>query len=126
MAVVAGLFDSEADATAAMDKLMRMHLHDLDTRVFGQEERAKRDDSNVVLPLVPNTGNGPMGMPGGAVPFEGNTGMLNDIRDEEERGFYLEGMKEGATLAVAKVDDHDADQVRQLFRQEGARTYEKK
>lgn len=122
MAYVAGLFDSEADATAAMDHLMRMDLHDLETRVMGPRERKTSSDTDAVVPIVPNTG-GAYAQPSGMAPA-GRDEFL-DALDEVERAFYYEGLKEGASLAVAKVDDADAEQVRQVMRIHMARTYTK-
>lgn len=125
MAVVAALFDSDSDATMAMDKLMHMHLHDVDTRLFGQREDNTNASPTTVLPLVPNTG-AQVGQTGGFLPFAGRIDWLDELDDEAERGFYYEALKEGGILALAKVDDADAPQVRQLFRQSNARTYQEK
>jgi len=126
MAVVAGLFDSEADATKAMDRLLREHFDDMDTRVINGSSRTSVDEPGVVIPMIPNTSGGPnagvIGGPAAAGAYFGD--WMSDM-DEVERGFYSEAVREGSTLAMAKVDDKDADRVRQLFRSFGARTYMK-
>lgn len=129
MAIVAGLFDSQVDATEAMDRLLRMDIEDLDTHVIEPGQFSDSSEARVVTPIVPNTGNPGTGGPGTAMPFMVTPGgpggafdWLNDL-DEVERVFYQEGLREGATLALAKVDDDHAEHVRQLFREEGARTY---
>ena len=127
MAVVAALFDSQADATQAMDVLLRAQIEDLDTRVFETGSRQTDTSPGVVVPLVPNTAGGGMGQPGfPAAGVIGAAGLdrdwLNEL-DEEERAFYHEGYREGATLALAKVHDEDVEQVRQIMRQHNARTY---
>lgn len=126
MAVVAGLFDSDANATEAMDKLLREHIEGLDTRIIDRSTQA--GESNAVIPIMPNTG----GISGSSTPVYpvgmssqgANVPWLDDM-DEVERMFYHDGMREGATLALAKVKDADADRVRNLLRQYGARTYVK-
>ena len=131
MAVVAALFDSMSAATEAMDDLMTRHIKDLDTRVVGGKNDNTNDAPSVVVPVIPNTG-GNFGAPGAGFPIVGAgfTGgqidMLDDVSDEVERAFYHEGLKEGATLVLANVNDDDADQVRRLLAQHGARTHQKK
>ena len=129
MVVVAGLFDSQSSATEAMDRLLRQDIKDLDTHVI--EPGGTSDaGSNVSVPVVPNTGGvigADMRMPGGYAPTGGAAWgaaltWLDDY-DENERVFYQEGLREGATLALARVHDEDVEHVRQLFREAGARTY---
>jgi hypothetical protein len=130
MPVVAALFDSQADATEAMDVLLNAHIKDLDTKVYETGSRQGMSDSGpgVVVPLVPSTGSG-MGQPGmpaaGALGAAGlDRGWLNEL-DEEERAFYYEGYREGATLALAKVHAEDVGKVRQVLGQHNCRTYVK-
>ena len=122
--VVAGLFDSEADATNAMDRLLRENIEDLDTRVINGEARTPTGDTGVAVPIIPHTSGGPS-QQGGAVPaapgaFYGD--WLNDM-DDVEQGFYKEALREGSTLALARVRDEDADRVRTLFSMFNATTY---
>jgi hypothetical protein len=68
-----------------------------------------------------------MGQPGapglGFVGMAGlDRGWLNEF-DAEERAFYYEGYREGATLAVARVHDEDVVHVREVLRDHNARTY---
>jgi hypothetical protein len=42
-----------------------------------------------------------------------------------ERRFYDTGVREGSSLALVKVKDRDAERVRELLRDYGARTYVK-
>lgn len=128
MKTVAGLFDSMADATNAMDILLREDIPDLDTRVFetGSATDTANNDSGVVVPLIPNSGSGmdfnaPAGV--GAAGLFG-ADWLDDL-DEVERAFYHEGFKEGATLAVAHVPDDHVTHVRRIFADHNARTYKK-
>ncbi len=130
MAVVAGLFNSEAEATQAMDKLLREHIDHLDTRVIDPRSTDASQGPDVVLPVIPNTsggvsGSGNTGLVAGAAALGGASDWLNDMNDVE-RNFYSDAYREGSTLALAKVHDKDAGRVRELFRQFGARTYEKK
>jgi hypothetical protein len=132
MTVVAALFDSQVDATEAMDVLLRAQIKDLDTKVYETGSRAGMGETgpDVIVPVVPNTGGGGIGQP--AIPAAGLAGAggldrdwLNEF-DKEERAFYYEGYREGATLALAKVHDADVEKVRQVMSQHNARTYLKK
>lgn len=122
--VVAGLFDSEAEATQAMDRLLRENIEDLDTRVINGSARTATGDTGAAIPIIPNTSGGPS-QQSGAIP--GATGVffgdwMNDM-DDVEQGFYREAVREGSTLALARVREEDANRVRQLFRTFNARTY---
>ncbi len=126
-AVVAGLFDSEVDATKAMDRLLREHIDDLDTRVINGSARTDAQGPNVVVPIIPNTSGGPQQGavgPAASVPGAVFGDWLNDM-DDVERQFYSDAVREGSTLAVARVHEKDAQRVQQLFRSFGARTYKK-
>jgi hypothetical protein len=130
MAVIAGLFDSEADATRAMDRLLREDIHDLDTHVIDGGTRGSTGAPNVNIPIIPNTSGGlsqggiaPTGA--GAAPV-GSFGHWLDDMDDVERHFYEDALKEGSTLALAKVPDDAANQVRLIFQTFGARVYDKK
>ena len=131
MKVVAGLFDSDANATNAMDKLLRANIKDLDTHVIEAGQNTNPTGANTGgIPVIPNTGGTGSGMAGsGAIPMAGAifgaNDWLDDVDDETERAFYFEGMREGATLALARVHDEDVDKVRQLLSSHGARTYTK-
>lgn len=126
--VVAGLFDQQADATQAMDEILRLKIKDLDTRVI--ETQGNQDQVGggpTIIPIVPNTAGGlSQSTPGaaGIPPIAGrDANWLDELNDDEERGFYYEGAREGATLAMARVDEDHADHIRQIFQQYGARTF---
>ena len=130
MAVVAGLFDSQADADLVMNEVLRMNIDGLESRVYNGGGQTNTGDIRpaMVFPVVPNTGAGTgttmgnnMGMGGGAV-VPGNVDWFDDL-EEVERAFYLEGMKEGATLAVIRVPDDYVEHVRLAMRKANARTY---
>lgn len=131
MAVVAGLFDSEADATQVMDRILRMDIDGLESRVVGGAGRTDDADApGMVFPVIPNTSGG-FGSPGtgaGVGPLAAgvpasDADWFNDMDEEAERAFYLEGMKEGATLALVRVPDDHVEEVRNTMRMFGARTY---
>ncbi len=125
MAVVAGLFDSEVEATKAMDRLLREKYEDMDTRVIDGSDRTSMVDPGVLIPIIPNT-SGSSSQAGNAGPIAAaNFGNWLDDMDDVERGFYTEAVREGSSLALVKVKDENADRVRQLFRSFGARTYTK-
>jgi hypothetical protein len=128
MAVVAGLFDSEADADKAMDRLLRENIKGLDTRVInGSSKTDTSERGDIRIPFIPNTSGGPTqtGVGPGMTavgPIPGD--WLGDM-DKVEEQFYRDALREGSTLALAKVPDEQANQVRLIFRTFGARTYQK-
>lgn len=128
MAVVAGLFDSEADATPAMDRLLGEHIDPIETRVLDPRSTDTSQAPGTVVPLIPNTSAGEsgagFGSGAGAFALAGINDWLNEM-DRVERNFYSDAYREGSTLALVRVDDKDAPHVRELFRQFGARTYER-
>lgn len=125
MKVIAGLFDSELDATNAMDRLLRQNFKDMDTRVIEAGQNTNPAEPGVVVPFVPNTGDTGAGMGAtvGLAALGAARGWFDELDDDVERAFFLEGMREGSTLALARVQDEDAPRVRQLLRSFGARTY---
>lgn len=125
MKVIAGLFDSELDATNAMDRLLKQNFKDMDTRVIEAGQNTNAETPGVFVPIVPNTGDTGSGMGAsvGMAALGAARGWMDEMDQEVERAFYLEGMREGSTLALARVQDEDAARVRQLLRSYGARTY---
>jgi hypothetical protein len=124
MAVVAGLFSSQADATRMMDVILRRDYKGLDTRVVeGQETTGNTaQGGDALFPVIPTTGTG-VGQPGGIAWGAGDDATwMSDMRDVE-RTFYHEGMREGATLALIRVDDDHADEIRDLMRDHGAQMH---
>jgi hypothetical protein len=81
------------------------------------------------FPLIPKPSGGESGAGygsnAGAAVLAVASNWLNEM-DDVERNFYIDAYREGSTLALAKTDEKDAGRVRELFRQFGARTYEKK
>jgi hypothetical protein len=128
--IVAALFDSQADADVAMEKLLNAGIEDLETQLVQGDQRTRGDAPAVggpVFPVVPNTDGG-FGHASGAatgMPFLGGRSSWLDDVDEEERAFYHEGLKEGGTVVLARVDDDSADHVRRMMNLQGARTYVK-
>ena len=98
----------------------------MDTRVIDQGSSASSGDVNSVIPIIPNTSGGysQSGMGDSFWRGSDKVDWLDNL-DEVEQAFYYEGLKEGASLALAEVDDQDAEKVRQLMRRFGARTYSK-
>ena len=131
MKIVAGLFNSQSEATQAMDILLRSNIPDLETKVYetGSPTNSTEAGSSMVIPVIPTTGATGLGQPGApAAAAVGAAGIDRDWLDElddRERAFYHEGYREGATLAMAKVNDDHVGHVRELFRQHGARTFTK-
>ena len=129
MTVIAGLFDTEADATPAMDRLLQENIEPLETRVLDPRSNDTGQNPGTYIPLIPNTSGGESGSGygsnAGAAVLAVASNWLNEM-DDVERNFYIDAYREGSTLALAKTDEKDAGRVRELFRQFGAQTYEKK
>ncbi len=128
MAIVAGLFDSEVDATKAMDRLLREGIDGMDTRVINGSSRTG-DTPGVAVPIIPNTSGGTSqaGM-GAQVPAVGAVPVSGDWLDEMdkvEQNFYRDALREGSTLVLAKMHDEDAGRARLIFSTFGGRTYKK-
>ena len=111
MAVVAGLFDSQAEASAALDALAETEFEDVTTEVY--EQAPDPDDSNVAA--VPDLGTSRIL----ATPYAPD--FLDEL-DEAERRFFVQAVRNGATLVVAEVDDEQAGALAAFFRERGGRT----
>jgi hypothetical protein len=124
MAVVAGLFHSQADATRVMDVILRRDYKGLDTRVI----ESNQDTGNVaqggesLFPVIPTTGTG-VGQPAGITWGAGDESVWMSEMREVERTFYQEGMRGGASLALVRVDDQHVDEIRKLMSDHGAQMH---
>jgi hypothetical protein len=126
MAVVAGLFDSDADATRAMNRLLNENIKDLETHVINGSNKSQVDDRGVLIPFIAVTSGGGAETGAGPALAVGSVfgNWLGGI-DQAERQFYEDAVREGSTLALASVPDDSASRVRSIFQTFGARVYEK-
>ena len=84
-----------------------------------------------VVPAVPHTSGGVANNSfvgtGPVVPITGRGRRLFDDLGDDEAAYFNSALKDGrGVLALVKVDDDQAFHVRQIFSQNGARTYQEK
>jgi hypothetical protein len=119
---IAAIFDSEADADQAIDRLAELDLDDLDWRII----RPGADHDR----LLPGwfggdssaTGAGaarPIGAPIVADMPEDEALERRGISDEESE-FYAQSVANGATLIVLETPDNHVDRVRRILNNAGA------
>ena len=117
MMTVASLFESQAEATKALDALPRSGFEDIDYRVY---EGNVADEGGQVVPVAfPNT------QPdvGAVTPLAMVGDELSDIDDEGLADFFREAVKTGrAVLVVAEVEEDRATTLERFFREHGGRT----
>ncbi|HZD11630.1 MAG TPA: hypothetical protein VE553_09840 [Candidatus Binatia bacterium] len=119
MATIASLFESQDEATKALDALVRTEFEDLDYRVYDGSGAETATSARVIgLPVAePNVGG------------EATAGILSsagtELDDEELSDYFMDAVERGnAVLVVADVDDDRADALESFFREYGGRTSE--
>lgn len=120
MAKLVTLFASQAEATAALDALAQAGYEDVETEVIETAAEAAGRHGDVV--------------PVGALPQGVETGMqrqaaflpaLDNMKlGDEERAFFVRGVRGGGVLVLTEVDDDQETAVAHLLREHGGRTYE--
>ncbi len=130
MPVIASFFDTDSAATNALDELLnKSEYKDTQTQVISSRSNLADQSMSAFVPGP--QAQSPVGLPTNdisPVPVTGNmapTSLFNDL-PSEERGFFEQALKKGGVLALAKVDDDHAGEVRRTFSMHGGRTYEKK
>lgn len=128
--IVAGYFDSEDDATRAMDTLLKdPKFSEAESEVISGFARGTEIAGTVpVVPAVPNLsqGLGAGNVMGPPVLSSGARRMLDEL-DEEEANFFVNAFRDGTgVLALVRVVEDLADDARQIFGQNGARTYQER
>lgn len=119
MTTVASLFETQAEASEAIDALAGTGFEDIDFRVYERNVEAEGTDVRAIgLPTSePNVGGS------GAVGIFGGPG--GEIDDEGLADFYRDAVESGeAVLVVADVEDDRADDLERFFREHGGRTSE--
>lgn len=128
--IVAGYFDTEDAATRAMDMVLNSpEFRNAESEVISTVARGTGNAGDVgVMPVVPNPAtSGQSNTVIGAVPVTGTGGrrLLSELGDDEAN-YFQSALKNGGVLALLKVDEHQAMKARQIFNQNGARTYQEK
>lgn len=118
MAKVVSLFESQEEATKALDALYASSYESVDAEVIDNVSELDYGETGVVAP-APNASTG----------VAGAVDIPNPLQDtdlgDEEAAWFAQGVQGGGVLVVAEVDDEHAEAVAQLFHDYGGRTYEK-
>jgi hypothetical protein len=118
MATVAALFESQAEATRALDALAGTDFEDVETTVF---EGDVPDDVGEVKPAGMLAGAG--SNLSGASPQALLDNVLTGLDDEELSNFFIESVEQGqGVLVVAEVDDEQALDLAAFLQKLGGRT----
>ena len=118
MSKVVSLFESQAEATRALDALHSSDYESIETEVIEHVRELDYGGTGIVAP-APNASSGVAG----AVTIP-NPLQDADL-DDEEAAWFAEGVRGGGVLVVAEVDDEAANSVKEILRDHGGRTYEK-
>ncbi|HZW03165.1 MAG TPA: hypothetical protein VFF68_04515 [Anaerolineaceae bacterium] len=118
MEKVVAVFQSQAQADAAVDELTRTGLHDLGTAVY----EGRSQDHPTGTDTIPVTGfTGVPGQTGAVPPFipAGDAGL--DFGDDENAEFLGRMYEQGATLVVVDYRDEDELKVAEILSKHGGR-----
>lgn len=115
MVTIASLFDSQAEATKALDALNEKVSAEMDISVF--EKPQEVGDREIVLAAVPY--NQPASTSATAIP----AAVSNLDLDDEEAAFFARGVEGGGVLAVVEVDEEHEESIRQVLQEQGGRTF---
>jgi hypothetical protein len=120
MAIVASLFDSDSEATAALDALADSKFHDIDTRVFNGDVPDEVGEARVLA--IPSASTNSAGV----VPSAVLDNWVTELDNEDLSDYFIDEVKKGhAVLVVAKVDEDDAADLEQFFKDHDGRVSEK-
>ena len=118
MSKIVSLFESQAEATKALDVLHASDYENIEAEVIEDARDMDYGSTGVVAP-APNASTGVAGVVGIPDP-------LQDIGlDDEEAAWFAEGVRGGGVLVVAEVDDEDAGSVEKILRDYGGRTFKR-
>ena len=117
MLTVASLFESQSEATEALDALAESPFSEIEYRVYEHNIAREGDEAQVIgLPTTePNVG--------GSGPAVILSSAGTNLRDEELADFFRDAVETGsAVLVVAKVEEDRAQALENFFRDHGGRT----
>lgn len=118
MRTIASLFQTQAEATAAVDALAGSRFEDIEYQVY-EGAVPIEDDGVRAFGIPPNDSD----MHGTGVAFFGDN-ALDDL-DEDLARYFRQAVQGGeAVLVVAEVDDDRAAELERFFRDQGGRTSE--
>lgn len=124
MAIVAALFGSQAEATKALDAMVKTEFEDAETTVYeGAEITGDRGDGapEVELATAPSVRSGVIAGDIGDVVNK----PIGELKDPAVSDYFVrEVKKRNAALVVADVDADHADDLEAFFRQQGGQTTE--
>ena len=116
MRTIASLFESQAEASAAIDALAGSSFEDVEFQVH-EGNVPVEDDGVRAFGIPPNDSD----MHGSGVAFFGEK-ALDDI-DGELADYFRQAVETGdAVLVVAEVEDDRAAELERFFREHGGRT----
>jgi len=118
MSKVVTLFESQAEATRALDALHSSDYENIETEVIESVRELDYRGTGIAAP-APNASTGVAG----AVTIPNP--LADKDLDDEEAAWFAEGVRGGGVLVIAEVDDEAAGSVERILRDHGGRTYEK-
>ena len=119
MARIISFFQSQEEATRAVDDLYSGDYEGIETEVIENASEIDFGAEGIVAPAT-NASTGVAGAIGIPTRLEDI-----DFDDEKEAAWFAEGVRGGGVLVMAEVDDEDATAVEQVLRNHGGRTFEK-
>lgn len=117
MSTIASLFDSQAEATEALDAMAESEFSDLDVRVYESDVPGDATEAQPAAVPAP-TASGP-----GAAVRWGTRGPLDDLEGIELPDLFIEAVEESqGVLVLAEVQEDRAEALQAFFDGHGGRT----
>ncbi|HSM54854.1 MAG TPA: hypothetical protein VK879_01765 [Candidatus Sulfomarinibacteraceae bacterium] len=112
MTTVASLFESQQEATAALDALAQSEFADIPTEVY---ENGGEADEDADVGAVPEPGTSRVL----AAPYD--VDLIYGL-DQEARSYFLRKAQQGAVLVLADVEKERVDDLQAFFEAHGGQT----
>lgn len=112
MTTVASLFESQQEATAALDALAQSEFADIPTEVY---ENGGEADEDTDVGAVPDPGTSRVL----AAPYD--VDLIYGL-DQEARSYFLRKAQQGAVLVLADVEKERVDDLKAFFEEHGGQT----
>jgi hypothetical protein len=116
MATVASLFGSQAKATEALDALADSEFADVDTRVF---ENVGPNPAEPDVGAVPHLASSRL-----SAVLDPRTGEWFEDLDDNEADFFIQQVRSGGVLLLAKVEARRAGALESFLHEQGGQTAE--